>query len=185
MDVDNQPTNEMRILVFGSKTFDLEKFFKKLKRKKAYKDLAWSYVTEAPAPIPQKIDKLLPLVERKMNELLTLSSLQGFALRVTSGFRSFAEQDTLYAQGRTLPGNIVTNARGGESLHNYGCAFDVVDRYKGYNIDWAKLGALGKSLGLEWGGDWKSFVDKPHFQIMNGYALKDFQQSKVDLKKYV
>lgn len=94
----------------------------------------------------------------------------GFSLRITSGYRSIAEQNELYKIGRRgIPGEkIVTNAKGGQSNHNFRIAIDVVDRSKGYNIDWAKLGKLGKSCGLAWGGDWTKFPDKPHFEDKGG-----------------
>lgn len=102
---------------------------------------------------------------------------QGITIRVTSGLRTFAEQDALYAQGRTKPGPIVTNARGGQSLHNYGLAVDVVPIVNGqpnWNVPesvWQKIGAAGKRQGMEWGGDWTSFKDRPHFQMTAGKSI--------------
>ena len=135
-----------------------------------------------------------PLVERLMNEFVSKARLFDLDLRVTSSYRSIEEQNKLYAQGRTTPGNIVTNAKGGESLHNYGVAFDIVDRKKGYNLtdrEWAWLNFIWKYLTLDqtgtrgtWGGDWTSFVDKPHFELTLGYSLSDFQKGKVDYTKY-
>jgi peptidoglycan L-alanyl-D-glutamate endopeptidase CwlK len=141
-------------------------------------------------PKKEVVKDLLPLVKRKSEELIRIAKAINMDLRITSGFRSFEEQDALYAQGRTTPGNIVTNARGGQSFHNHRVSFDIVDRKKGYkltNKDWSILGSIwdyitdGKG---EWGGNWKSFVDKPHFQITLGYSLKDFQEGKVDYNKY-
>jgi peptidoglycan L-alanyl-D-glutamate endopeptidase CwlK len=126
-------------------------------------------------------EDLLPAVKRKRDALVTLCASHGVPIRVTSGFRSFAEQDALYAQGRTKPGQIVTKAQGGQSLHNYGVAFDV---WPTGVQDWDTIGKCGESLGLEWGGRWTSFVDKPHFQLMFGYTLQDFQNKKVDISKY-
>jgi len=94
----------------------------------------------------------------------------------------------LYAKGRTAPGAIVTKARGGESFHNYGVAFDVVFTKLGYNASenqWLMLGAYAEQLGLDWGGRWTGFVDKPHFELTLGYTLKDFKEGKVDYNKYV
>ena len=130
-------------------------------------------------------EDLLPAVKRKRDALVTLCEAHGVPIRVTSGFRSFAEQDALYAQGRTKPGQIVTKAQGGQSLHNFGVAFDVWPSGKQFtDTDWVKVGSLGEGLGLEWGGRWTSFVDKPHFQLMFGYTLQDFQNKKVDISKY-
>lgn len=132
-------------------------------------------------PAPAK--PLEPIVAHKAEQLIALAKLHDINLRITSGHRSHEEQDALYAQGRTKPGNIVTNAKGGESLHNYAVAFDVVDRQRGYDTDWELIGTLGKTLGLEWGGDWTDFVDRPHFQYTAGYTLKDFQSGQVDSKE--
>jgi len=101
----------------------------------------------------------------------------GIEVLIYMGYRSNAEQDYLYAQGRTRPGAKVTNRKGGKSVHNStkagkpaSKAFDCVPLVKGVP-DWdnkdlyEKLGKIGESLGLEWGGRWKKFVDKPHFQL--------------------
>lgn len=128
-------------------------------------------------------DTLQPLVERKANELIEIMSKKGHRIRVVEGHRSYERQNQLYAQGRTTPGVIVTNARGGESMHNFGVAVDFVFRDYGYEAPkrlWNLLGEEGKKLGFEWGGDWTTFVDKPHFEMTLGYTLLDFQDGKVD-----
>ena len=93
----------------------------------------------------------------------------GRKMRVTSGFRSIAEQEQLYAQGRTAPGNVVTQVKGGRSYHNYGLAIDIVEIKDGQpiwnNPDWESIAKIGEDMGFEWGGRWTSFVDKPHFQM--------------------
>ncbi len=123
-----------------------------------------------------------PLVGRTAQELVSRMKAAGHPIRVTSTYRSSEEQAMLYAQGRTMPGNIVTNAKAGESFHCYGVAFDVVFRNEGYDASdklWEQLGSEGKALGLEWGGDWKN-PDRPHFAQKLGYTLKDFQTGNVD-----
>ena len=97
---------------------------------------------------------------------------QGLIIKIGETLRTAAEQDELYAQGRTKPGNIVTNARGSfyRSMHQWGVAFDFFrnDGTGAYNEAgdfFNRVGAIGKSIGLEWGGDWKSIKDKPHFQL--------------------
>ena len=103
-------------------------------------------------------------------------------LRVTSANRSYQEQNDLYAKGRTTSGNIVTNARGGESFHNFGLAIDVVEIKDGAaiwnNTRWGEISNLAKSIGFEWGGDFNSFVDKPHFQYSYGYTLAELRGLK-------
>lgn len=93
-------------------------------------------------------------------------------------FRSFEEQDGLYAKGRTRPGQRVTNARGGESFHNYGVASDIAFYNESGGITWpeqgdyAKLwtryGEHAKKQGLSWGGDWQSIKDRPHVEYHPG-----------------
>lgn len=100
----------------------------------------------------------------------------GITVNIISGLRTFEEQDALYAQGRTSPGNIVTNARAGHSVHNFGLAFDVGvfegSRFQGESPKYKAVGALGLELGLEWGGNWKTIVDEPHFQLRPTWARK-------------
>lgn len=125
-----------------------------------------------------------PLVERKAEILKMIMSALGHPIRLTSTFRSSEEQDKLYAQGRTTPGSIVTNAKGGESAHNFGVAFDVVFVNEGYDGPWDLVGKFGKLLGFTWGGDWKKFVDRPHFEFLLDYTLGDFKKGNVDFSRY-
>jgi peptidoglycan LD-endopeptidase CwlK len=92
-----------------------------------------------------------------------------------AGMRTFAESDALYAQGRTEPGPIVTNAPAGESFHNYGLAvdFDMVTNGKDDYVvgpHWIEVVAVMKKYGMEWGGDWESIKDNPHFENRYGYT---------------
>lgn len=99
----------------------------------------------------------------------------GLRVVITSGNRTWAEQDALFAKGRTKPGPVVTNARGGSSNHNYGIAVDIT-LFKGNAPVWESpyykaLGGVGKSMGLEWGGDWTSIRDEPHYQLRLGKTV--------------
>lgn len=97
-------------------------------------------------------------------------------VRLLCTLRTVKEQDDLYEQGRTKPGQVVTNARGLTSYHNYGLALDVVFNGStpwGSQHNWKALGALGKKYGFEWGGDWTSLRDLPHFQMTFGYSVQD------------
>jgi peptidoglycan L-alanyl-D-glutamate endopeptidase CwlK len=95
-------------------------------------------------------------------------------LLVVSGLRTAAQQNALYAQGRTAPGHIVTNAKAGQSMHNYGLAVDVVPYLSGQTgqVNWnentpqfrAMVSAL-EAQDLVWGGSWKSLPDFDHFQM--------------------
>lgn len=144
--------------------------------------LIWEILPEIGTPPPAPFVPLLPLVQRQADQLIQIADLNGTPIRITSAYRSFAEQDELYAQGRTKPGPIVTNARGGESFHNFRVAFDIVFRNEGYSGDFARLAKYAGVLGLEWGD--RGFVDQPHFQNRLGYSLEDFQQGNVDYSKY-
>lgn len=139
----------------------------------------WDLISE------RNIEKLHPKVRNKATEFINRVEKElGIKLRVTSTLRTFAEQDKLYAQGRTTKGGIVTNAKGGESNHNFGTALDIVPIVNG-QADWKttadtwnKIAKVGKSLGFEWGGDWKSFVDKPHFEMTFNNTLAQMRKKQ-------
>ena len=99
----------------------------------------------------------------------------GKPVRVVEGYRSNERQAALYAQGRTTPGRIVTNAKPGQSKHNVGKAVDFVFRETGYDApqkDWDLLWMMCNSFGLatgvalEWGGNWRGFPDRPHVEMV-------------------
>lgn len=109
-----------------------------------------------------------------------------FDVQITSGSRSFKEQDDLYAIGRTKPGRIITNAKGGQSMHNYGIAIDIVIINRKGECDWrlemyemlwrvAKKKDLNKQW-LCWGGNWKSFKDSAHFDLSNGEPIEKIKE---------
>lgn len=106
-----------------------------------------------------------------------------------SGTRTFAEQDALFRQGRDLPGKKVTNARGGQSNHNFGVAWDIGVFQNGQYLDesplYHQVGNTGKGLGLEWGGDWTSFPDEPHFQVVKEDDMKTIAASFAERKACV
>ena len=135
----------------------------------------------------QKPRQLLPCVERNALEVVAEMKRIGNPVRINQGFRSFSEQNKLYNQGRTTPGLIVTNAKGGESVHQWGVAVDFVFIKEGYNASnklWNTLAKVGKKHCFEWGGDWETFIDRPHFQMTKGFTLKQFQEGKVDYSRF-
>ena len=131
------------------------------------------------------ITKCHPSLQAAFKELATRCNAQGLTIGLGECFRTVAEQDALYAQGRTESGSIVTNAKGSSysSQHQWGIAFDFYrnDGKGAYNDSdhfFQQVGEVGKSLGLGWGGDWISIVDKPHIYLPNwgsgtgrGYSL--------------
>jgi peptidoglycan L-alanyl-D-glutamate endopeptidase CwlK len=120
------------------------------------------------------IATLLPQVQPYARALVKKAAQHGITIKVISALRTYAEQDELFAQGRTKPGRIVTNARGGFSNHNFGIAFDVGvfegASYLDESPKYKAVGALGMDMGLEWGGNWKTIVDEPHFQLRPKWA---------------
>ena len=120
----------------------------------------------------RNISDLHPRLQQKVEELKKACEKKGLKIGISECLRTAAEQDALYAQGRTAPGSIVTNAKGStySSMHQWGVAFDFYrnDGKGAYNDSdgfFTKVGKIGQSLGLEWGGSWTSPVDKPHFQL--------------------
>ena len=120
----------------------------------------------------RNISDLHPTLQRMVRELRVQCALVGLNIGIGECYRTVEEQEALYAQGRTTAGNIVTNARGKDynSMHQWRVAFDFYrnDGKGAYNNSdkfFNKVGAIGKSIGLEWGGDWTSPVDLPHFQL--------------------
>lgn len=118
------------------------------------------------------VSKLHPALQQKITLLTTKCNQQGLKIGIGECLRTAAEQDALYAKGRTKPGKKVTNCNGSSysSMHQWGVAFDFYrNDGKGAFFDadgfFHKVGKIGQSIGLEWGGSWKSIVDKPHFQL--------------------
>lgn len=122
------------------------------------------------------IATLLPEVQPLARALVEKAAGAGIRIRIISGLRTLEEQAELYAQGRTRPGRKVTNARPGYSSHNFGLAFDIGvfegAKYLQASPQYKAVGALGVDLGLEWGGNWKSIVDEPHFQLRPAWAVR-------------
>lgn len=130
------------------------------------------------------INRCHPRLIELSQKLISACKGQGLIIGIGESFRTKEEQDALYAKGRTAPGSVVTNAKGSSysSHHQWGTAFDIYrNDGKGVYTDgdgfFEKVGKIGKSIGLEWGGDWKSPVDKPHFQ------LPDWGSTTTKLKK--
>ena len=121
-----------------------------------------------------RIEDLEPDVQDMALDFLQHCARSGLTLRVTQTRRTHAEQAALYAQGRSEPGKIVTNAPPGYSWHSFGRAFDVChmgsDPYPEDDAFWEKIGEVGESCGLEWGGRWKH-PDRPHFEHHGGTTL--------------
>ena len=136
---------------------------------------------------------LNPALTACVKELIEQSFSKGVPIIITQGMRTIAQQNALYAQGRSKPGPIVTNAPGGTSYHNYGLAVDFallmpdgnsvswnmthdLDRDK--KADWQEVVTVAKHIGFEWGGDWTSFIDNSHLQITFGLTIDQLRAGK-------
>ena len=121
-----------------------------------------------------------PRMQKIAAQWITACKAEGINVAISETLRTAAEQDALYAKGRTKPGNIVTNAKGSSyrSQHQWGIAFDFYlkmdvdgdgkiadDAYNDSKGHFRKAAEIGKKLGLAWGGDWSSIVDKPHLYL--------------------
>jgi peptidoglycan L-alanyl-D-glutamate endopeptidase CwlK len=160
----------------------------------------------------QRIDTLHPLIREEVRGIYlneVVPALSNATCRFAYCIRTFKEQDDLYSLGRTklfdAAGKrlgIVTKAKGGQSIHNYGLAFDIVllynnaaswDTIKDYDKDnkpdWMEVVNIFKKHGYTWGGDWK-FKDAPHFEktgydwrsLLAKYNAKDFIPSTTYVK---
>lgn len=140
-------------------------------------------------PLPTELH---PIVKERSTQLIQQSAAKGIVIVITDDFRSVEDQDRLFEKGRTVAGNIVTNAKGGESYHNFGLAIDFAIKTPSENViwdmqydgnqngkaDWNEVVELAKALGFEWGGDWTQFKDYPHLQMNFGLTLADLQNGK-------
>lgn len=130
----------------------------------------------------RNVSQLHPELQKKVEQLKTLCQQNGITIGISECVRTVAEQDALYAKGRTMPGKIVTKAKGNtySSMHQWGVAFDFYlkmdvdgdgsvsdDAFNNSTELFNKVGKIGQSIGLEWGGAWKSMKDLPHFQLPN------------------
>jgi peptidoglycan L-alanyl-D-glutamate endopeptidase CwlK len=132
-------------------------------------------MTNNPQMPCRDLNELHPYVKTLAERLIAECKKSGIDIIVTQTYRSMEYQQQLYNQGRTTPGKIVTNCRPGWSPHNYRLAFDVcinskTDPYNEKLLD--KVGAIGEKIGLTWGGHFKSFVDKPHFEWTGGLSIR-------------
>lgn len=143
---------------------------------------------EVDARSEENIELLLPEVKNYARALVHKANEVGITIKVISGLRTYAEQDALYAQGRTKSGEIVTNAKGGYSNHNFAIAFDIGvfegNKYLAESAKYKAVGAMGIDLGLEWGGSWKTIIDQPHFQLRPVWAIDmNSSQMLAELRK--
>jgi len=131
----------------------------------------------------RRIEDLHPVVQKKCRAFKAGCQAEGIDVLITSTYRDMESQAALYAQGRTAPGAIVTNAKPGQSFHNWRVAFDFVPIVNG-KAAWSdtklftRCGQIAEGVGLEWAGRWKRFREFPHCQYTGGISLAEFQAGK-------
>jgi peptidoglycan L-alanyl-D-glutamate endopeptidase CwlK len=132
----------------------------------------------------RKLEDLHPKIAAKAQAFRDACAAQGIDALITSTYRDNESQAAIYAQGRTAPGSIVTNARPGESWHNWRCAFDFVPIVGG-KCQWkdsdlfTRCGVIAESVGLEWAGRWTGKLrEAAHCQYTGGLTLADFRAGK-------
>lgn len=143
------------------------------------------YNEKASVKTKQYVDLLDPDAKAVIIATLECAYKIGINAQVSCTYRTFTEQDAIYQQGRTKPGAIVSNAKAGQSIHNYRRAADLFVIIGGKGV-WERQyfqkiwneavkpeNALDKK-GLAWGGNWKSFADTPHFEVTFGKSWRDF-----------
>jgi len=131
----------------------------------------------------RNLNDLVPSARIRAEKFIEACNRAAIDILITSTYRDNDSQAALYAQGRTAPGRIVTNAKPGQSFHQYRCAFDFVPLVNG-KPNWSNLklfevcGEIAESVGLEWAGRWKSFKELAHCQYTGGLTLVDLQHGK-------
>ncbi len=135
----------------------------------------------------RELSLLHPGTRRKVTAWLDECRSKGYNVLVYETFRTEAEQDALYAQGRTKPGSVVTNASGASylSCHQWGIAVDFCQNKAGDMYPepfMTEVAGIAKRHGLDWGGGWTSLRDKPHLQDRD--FLQGGQSPKPLIAKY-
>ena len=124
------------------------------------------------------LELVAPSLAAKIRQVAEMMELASEPVRTIAGFRAWMAQERLWAQGRTQAGPIVTDARPGASWHEFGMAVDLgIIRLLGEpgwapdDPAWQKLGNVGKTVGLFWGGDFVHNPDRPHFQLTGRFPI--------------
>ncbi|MFL6373786.1 MAG: M15 family metallopeptidase [Pyrinomonadaceae bacterium] len=196
----------MSMRLFGDDVVEFQRLLKSAGLLKGKVDGVWGAATDAAATAFENFYKaikasggsfdarsesciitLVPKAQELARQSLTLIRKSGIDARIISGTRSYAEQDKLFKKGRFgNAGPRVTNARGGQSNHNFGIAwdigiFDAKGKYLGDSPLYRKAGAIVEAskilaAGVEWGGEWSSFPDVSHYQVRSGLALAEIRR---------
>lgn len=130
-----------------------------------------------------RLQNVHPELARRVRQMSDILATEGVTIRVTQGLRSWSDQMALWLKGRDSRGNvvdpkkIVTKAAPGHSYHQFALAVDVApfnDNTPDWNLQhpvWKRIVAVGESLGLDSGSEWRSFPDWPHFQYVGSLPV--------------
>lgn len=165
---------------------------------------AWDKMAEATAKTYGKFDtrteeniaSLVPKAQRAARQFLVAAKPFPYTVKILSGGRTYAQQTAIYNQGRKTKGPIVTNAPAGSSNHNFGIAFDVgifdgttyfTGKTKAQTDAYLALRKLTKPavLELDWGGDWRSSKDYPHYELHSGKTTRQLRAALESGTAYV
>lgn len=136
------------------------------------------------------LEALHPVVAAKAKQFLIEANeylkQYNITCKIISTLRTWDEQNAIYAKGRNAKGvkigTTFTNAKAGDSIHNWGCAFDIglfengaynTVKTQKYYID-PLLVKCGKNQGLQWGGDWASIKDNQHYSFLGNNTDASF-----------
>jgi len=110
------------------------------------------------------IDDLRADVAANCRALIALAEREGLRVLVAETVRDSEYQKMLAKKGYAAAGAVTPSFHADHA----GLAFDICKNEKGHAYDdpafFARMGELGKRVGFSWGGDWRSFPDRPHFQ---------------------
>ena len=134
-----------------------------------------------------RLSEVYPGLATLVREMAAQLETEGIDIRVTQGLRAMAEQEAFYAQGRTAPGQIVTDAQPGYSWHQFGLAVDIApltpqgpDWNVGHPV-WGRIVSVGVLLGLVAGAQWRVFPDWPHFQFTGRFLVTPDDEARLIL----
>lgn len=128
------------------------------------------------------LNDLTPQVKKLAEAWLAECKLQGLDVLVTCTLRTYKEQDDLFAQRPK-----VTNAKGGQSFHNFGVALDFVPMRNGKPVWgstteadkklWNDIAGIAEAVGFEWSGWWLGRLrEMCHIQYTGGKTLEQLRE---------
>lgn len=126
-----------------------------------------------------RIEDLTHDTQERVYRLIQLAEAEGIGIKPISTKRSCAEQNSIYAQGRTAPGTIISHAAGCKSWHVWGRAIDLLAVVNGKVVNngndpvYDRLGEMAESIGMVWGGKFGWGRDAPHFEYHPGVKISE------------